>query len=50
VPANVTAVVMVSEVLFASVSAVLLGASTVTPTLAAGACLIVTASLLAART
>lgn len=50
VPANVTAVVMVSEVLFASVSAVLLGASTVTPALAAGACLIVTASLLAART
>jgi len=49
VPANVTAVVMVSEVLFASVSAVLLGASTITPALVAGACLIVTASLLAAR-
>lgn len=49
VPANVTAVVMVSEVLFASVSAVLLGASAVTPALAAGACLIVAASLLAAR-
>jgi drug/metabolite transporter (DMT)-like permease len=49
VPANVTAVVMVSEVLFASASAVLLGASAVTPALAAGACLIVAASLLAAR-
>lgn len=49
VPANVTAVVMVSEVLFAGVSAVLLGASTVTPALAVGACLIVAASLLAAR-
>jgi len=49
VPANITAVVMVSEVLFASVSAVLLGASAVTPTLALGACLIVGASLLAAR-
>ncbi|MBI5717990.1 MAG: DMT family transporter [Burkholderiales bacterium] len=49
VPASVTAVVMVSEVVFASVSAVLLGASTVTPTLALGACLIVGASVLAAR-
>lgn len=48
-PANVTAVVMVSEVLFASASAVLLGASAVTPALAVGACLIVGASLLAAR-
>ncbi|MBL8346034.1 MAG: DMT family transporter [Rubrivivax sp.] len=49
VPANITAVVMVSEVLFASLSAVLLGASAITPTLAIGACLIVGASLLAAR-
>jgi drug/metabolite transporter (DMT)-like permease len=49
VPANITAVVMVSEVLFASASAVLLGASAITPTLAIGACLIVGASLLAAR-
>ncbi len=50
VPANVTAVVMVSEVLFAGASAVLLGASAVTPALALGACFIVGASLLAART
>lgn len=49
VPANITAVVMVSEVLFAGASAVLLGASAVTPALALGACLIVGASLLAAR-
>lgn len=49
VPANVTAVVMVSEVLFSGVSAVLLGASVLTPTLVVGAGLIVAASLLAAR-
>ena len=49
VPAHVTAVVMVSEVLFAGASAVALGASAVTPALALGAVLIVTASLLAAR-
>jgi drug/metabolite transporter (DMT)-like permease len=48
VRANVTAVVMVSEVLFASASAVALGASEVTPTLALGALLIVGAALLAA--
>jgi drug/metabolite transporter (DMT)-like permease len=48
-PANVTAVVMVSEVLFASVSAVLLGAGTVTPALALGGTMIVGAALLAAR-
>ena len=48
-PANVTAVVMVSEVLFASVSAVLLGAGTFTPSLAIGGALIVGASLLAAK-
>ena len=49
VPANVTAVVMVSEVLFASGSAVLLGASSLTPSLVLGGCLIVGAALLAAR-
>ena len=49
VPANVTAVVMVSEVLFASGSASLLGASRMTPALMLGAGLIVGAALLAAR-
>ncbi len=49
VPANVTAVVMVSEVLFAGGSAVALGASQLTPGLALGALLILGASLLAAR-
>jgi drug/metabolite transporter (DMT)-like permease len=48
-PANVTAVVMLTEVLFASVSAVLLGAGTVTPTLAIGGGLILGAALLSAR-
>ena len=48
-PANVTAVVMVSEVLFASVSAVLLGAGQVTLPLLVGGALIVGATLLAAR-
>ncbi len=48
-PANVTAVVMVTEVLFAAVSAVLLGAGTVTTKLAVGGALIVGAALLAAR-
>ncbi len=48
-PANVTAVVMVSEVLFASVSAVLLGAGSVTPPLLLGGALIVGATLLSAR-
>jgi drug/metabolite transporter (DMT)-like permease len=48
-PANATAVVMVTEVLFATGSAVLLGAGTVTPTLALGGGLIMTAALLAAR-
>jgi drug/metabolite transporter (DMT)-like permease len=48
-PAHVTAVVMITEVLFASVSAVLLGAGTVTPQLALGGALIVGATLLAAR-
>ena len=48
-PANVTAVVMVSEVLFASVSAVALGAGSLGWALAAGGALIVGASLLSAR-
>ena len=48
-PANVTAVVMLTEVLFASVSAVLLGAGVVTPTLVLGGALIVGAALLSAR-
>lgn len=47
-PANVTAVVMITEVLFASVSAVLLGAGVLTPQLAAGGALIVAATVLAA--
>jgi drug/metabolite transporter (DMT)-like permease len=46
-PANVTAVVMITEVLFASGSAVLLGAGQVTPTLALGGAMIVAAALLA---
>jgi drug/metabolite transporter (DMT)-like permease len=45
-PANVTAVVMITEVLFASSSAVLLGAGSVTPMLALGGALIVAAALL----
>ena len=49
VPAHVTAVVMVSEVLFAAGSAVLLGASVVSAQLALGAALIVGAALLATR-
>jgi drug/metabolite transporter (DMT)-like permease len=48
-PANVTAVVMITEVLFASGSAVLLGAGQVTPALALGGGMIVGAALLAAR-
>lgn len=48
-PANVTAVVMITEVLFASVSAVALGAGHVTPALALGGALIVGAALLAGR-
>jgi drug/metabolite transporter (DMT)-like permease len=47
--ANVTAVVMVSEVLFASVSAVALGAGEGTVPLVAGGVLIVGAALLAVR-
>ncbi len=48
-PANATAVVMVSEVFFASASAVVLGAGTLDARLLAGGSLIVVASLLAAR-
>jgi drug/metabolite transporter (DMT)-like permease len=47
--ANATAVVMVSEVLFASASAIALGAGQLTPALLAGGALIVAAALLAAR-
>ena len=48
-PANATAVIMISEVLFASVSAVLLGAGTASLQLALGGALIVGATLLSAR-
>lgn len=48
-PAHVTAVVMVTEVLFASVSAVLLGAANLSLPLLIGGLLIVGAALLAAR-
>jgi len=48
-PANATAVIMITEVLFASGSAVLLGAGSLTPALLVGGGLIVVASLLAAR-
>jgi drug/metabolite transporter (DMT)-like permease len=48
-PANVTAVVMITEVLFAAGSAALLGAGVLSPQLLAGGALIVTATLLAAR-
>jgi drug/metabolite transporter (DMT)-like permease len=47
-PANVTAVVMLTEVLFASVSAYALGAGTLTPSLVIGGGLIVLAAALAA--
>jgi drug/metabolite transporter (DMT)-like permease len=47
-PANATAVIMVSEVLFASASAVALGAGTMSWALALGGSLIIGASLLAA--
>ncbi len=48
-PANVTAVVMLTEVVFASVSALLLGAGTLTLPLVLGGALILGAALLAAR-
>lgn len=47
-PANATAVIMLTEVLFASVSALALGAGTLTPALALGAALILGAAVLAA--
>lgn len=47
-PANVTAVVMLTEVLFASVSALLLGGGTLSVTLLAGGGLILAAALLSA--
>jgi drug/metabolite transporter (DMT)-like permease len=47
-PANATAVIMVSEVLFASGSAVALGAGSMSWPLAVGGTLIIGASLLAA--
>ncbi|MBL8313926.1 MAG: DMT family transporter [Rubrivivax sp.] len=48
-PANVTAVIMITEVLFASISAALLGAGQITWPLALGGALIVGATLLSAR-
>ncbi len=48
-PANVTAVVMLTEVVFASGSALLLGAGTLTAPLLVGGGLIVASALLAAR-
>jgi drug/metabolite transporter (DMT)-like permease len=47
-PANATAVVMITEVLFAAGSAVAWGAGAVTPALLAGGVLIVGAAVLAA--
>ncbi|MFO1340464.1 MAG: DMT family transporter [Burkholderiaceae bacterium] len=47
-PANATAVIMLTEVVFASVSALALGAGTLTPALALGGGLIVGAAALAA--
>jgi drug/metabolite transporter (DMT)-like permease len=48
-PANVTAVVMLTEVVFASGSALLFGGGALTPQLALGGTLIVAAAVLAAR-
>jgi len=48
-PANVTAVVMITEVLFAATSAVLLGAGSLSTRLLIGGALIVSASVLATR-
>jgi drug/metabolite transporter (DMT)-like permease len=47
-PANVTAVIMLSEVLFASLSALALGAGAFSPSLAVGGALIVCAAAMAA--
>jgi len=49
-PAHVTAVVMITEVLFAAVSALALGAGTLSTPLLVGGSLIVGATLLSART
>jgi drug/metabolite transporter (DMT)-like permease len=48
-PANVTAVVMLTEVVFASVSSMALGAATASLRVAAGGAVIIAAALLAAR-
>jgi drug/metabolite transporter (DMT)-like permease len=48
-PASITAVVMITEVLFASASALWLGGGSLTPALALGGALIVAATLLAGR-
>lgn len=48
-PANVTAVIMPTEIVFASVSALWLGGETLRPAVLAGGALILTATLLAAR-
>jgi drug/metabolite transporter (DMT)-like permease len=48
-PAHVTAVVMITEVLFASVSAVVLGAGELTAALVLGGSLIVTAAVISSR-
>jgi hypothetical protein len=45
-PANATSVIMLTEVLFAAVSALLLGGGTLTPALVWGGALIVFAALL----
>jgi drug/metabolite transporter (DMT)-like permease len=47
--ANTTAIVMLTEILFASLSAALLGAATFSPRIVLGGCLIVLASVLAAK-
>ena len=48
-PANTTAVVMLTEIVFASGSALALGGGTLTPTMAGGGLMILAAALLAAR-
>ena len=48
-PANVTAVIMITEVFFATVSALLLGAGHLTPGVLVGGALILSAAMLAAR-
>ena len=48
-PANMTAAVLITEVIFATGSAILLGAGVLTPQVALGGALIVTATLLATR-